>query len=109
MQRIHYSSGSMLTGDEIARAVLAYAEVLGSHGRADVVQLPVLLEDGSTGSALMLLGPASQIASIPEPRDGNELRDEALISDLRQRARAFESGEHWSPQFTETVALEDYE
>jgi hypothetical protein len=109
MQRIHYASGSVLTGDDISEALLAYAEVLGAQGKADVVHVPVLLPEGRTASAALLIGPASQIACIPEVSEAPELRDAGIVAELRQRARTLTSGAPWTSQYSDALALEDYE
>lgn len=67
MQRIYYASGSILTGDEIARAVLDYAEALAKSPLADVINIPVVNEfTGSKSIATLLVGPSSQLMFVQE-------------------------------------------
>ena len=64
MQRVYFCTGtSFLTGDDVADAVLEYAWVLAQYGRHDLVRVPTLRPDGSTGRSTLLIGPISQISS----------------------------------------------
>ncbi|HEV7184476.1 MAG: hypothetical protein ACHP7F_12135 [Actinomycetales bacterium] len=67
MKRIHYASGSLVTGDQIADVLVRFAAVLAETGGAAEVTAPVVLDDGEVGSALLLLGPASQILAEDVP------------------------------------------
>lgn len=88
MKRIHYSSGSVLTGDDIADAVVRYAAALAANAAAAEVRAPAILDNGDVGEALMLLGPASQILAETEPYDGPELRANGFVTDLDERMAA---------------------
>ena len=111
MRRVYYASGSVLTADAIATAVLEYAETLAKDGRADIVEIPVVLPSGSTGTAVMLLGPASQLASVTEESHLQPPRDDELLDDLRRRAARLD-GSRAVPQTQYADFLsshEDYE
>ena len=88
MMRIYYSVGSLLTGDAIAASVLAYAEALAKSPRADIVQIPVLVPDSDDlALASLLLGPASQLMSVPELSHGRvDPYDAALVGELERRS-----------------------
>lgn len=89
MQRLHFASGSaVLTGDAVAAAVLDYAWALLDHRRADLVELPVLREDGTTGRAALLIGPHTPISAEQVPSSSADPVDAALVHDLRRRAAA---------------------
>ncbi|MBG6054380.1 hypothetical protein IWX81_000770 [Salinibacterium sp. CAN_S4] len=60
MKRIHYSGGSVLTGDNIAHSFALYAASLAIAGSADAVIIPVV-KDGAFGTAEIVIGPASQL------------------------------------------------
>lgn len=86
MRRIHYAEGSVLTGDDIAAAVLEYARMLASTATAATVEIPVRRgEDVLT--ARLLLGPSSQMLVEDEPDVGAELVDAELVADMLDRAR----------------------
>lgn len=86
MERIFYAGDSVLTGTEIARALVAYAEALAMKEASATVELPVRLPDGTTGRAALLVGPASQLLSQTEPDGGEEIVDEELVARLRSLA-----------------------
>jgi hypothetical protein len=68
---IHYADGRYLTGDEVAAAVVEYAEALAREGTAAAtVVIPVRVDDGSVERVEVLIGPASQIViEAGEPSD----------------------------------------
>jgi hypothetical protein len=88
MKRIHYASGSLLTGDAIADVLVRYAAALARAASAAEVRAPAILESGEVGEAVMLLGPASQILAESEPFAGPELRDEHFVHELDDRVSA---------------------
>jgi len=88
MKRIHYASGSLLTGDDIADAVVRYAAALAENAAAAEVRAPAILDNGDVGEALMLLGPASQILAETETYDGAELHADGFVTDLDERMAA---------------------
>ncbi|MBO0984631.1 hypothetical protein [Rathayibacter sp. SD072] len=89
MQRIFYAGDSVLTGTEIARAVLAYAQALAGQQASATVDIPVLLATGETGAASILIGPASQLFSeTPEEETAQELTDDALVQHLAELTRS---------------------
>ena len=63
MQMIMYAGEEFVTGDAIADALLAYGRALGQEERAEIVEIPVREDDGSTATAKFLIGPASQIVA----------------------------------------------
>ncbi|WP_349897702.1 hypothetical protein [Parafrigoribacterium soli] len=81
MDRIHYAGDSILTGTEIARALLSYAEALAKSGTSATVDIPVRLDDGTLSRSHILIGPASQLVADTEPDDdGDEIIDEELLA-----------------------------
>jgi hypothetical protein len=66
VKRIYYSNGSVLTGDYIADAILDLAQVVATRGASTSIDIPVVLPDGATGHAQLLLGPASSMLSVTE-------------------------------------------
>ena len=85
MDRIHYAGGELLTGSNIARALLAYAEALAQRDSAASIEIPVRHTDGTVGRASILIGPASQLISESETLGGEELVDDALVAELDRR------------------------
>ncbi|MDR6906588.1 hypothetical protein J2X63_002274 [Agromyces sp. 3263] len=80
MDRIHYAGDSVVTGSEIARAVLEYAKALAKANQSATVEIPTLAPDGSISRSTLLIGPASQlIADAEEEADGEEIVDDELV------------------------------
>ena len=88
MKRMHYASGSLLTGDDIADVLVRYAAALAHNNDSAEVHAPAIVDSGGTGEVLMLLGPASQILVEDEHFGGDELRDEQFVEGLEGRIMA---------------------
>jgi hypothetical protein len=66
VKRLYISSGSILTGDVLADAIVDLGEAAARHNSSAKVDIPVVLDSGETGRARMLIGPASEILAVPE-------------------------------------------
>lgn len=84
MHRIFYATDSILTGTDIARALVLYAEALAKAGSSASVDVPTRHEDGTIGNAMFLIGPASQLVSETEESEHEELVDVELVEKLRK-------------------------
>ena len=85
MKRIFYASGSVVTGDRTAAAVISYARALSSREDSDMIDIPIIKPSGTIGRAQVLLGPASQLMCVDEPPIGLEVDDEHTLDVLAQR------------------------
>jgi hypothetical protein len=86
MQRIYYTNDTLVTGTEIARALLEYAAALARSDSSQTVSIPVRRPDGSTARATLLVGPASQLVAedLEDGEDfGDEPRDDVLVARLK--------------------------
>lgn len=82
--RVYYASGSVLTSDAVANAIVAYAGALAKSQLADTIDVP--LGDGL--SAKMLVGPASQLLCLPELASGVvEPDSDEFVIELDRRTR----------------------
>jgi hypothetical protein len=88
MKRIVYAGSRLLTGDDIAVAVLEYCAALADAGTAETVQIPVLGEDGARSMVTLLVGPSSQIVAEDEPTEFEELVDADTVALLKRKTRA---------------------
>ena len=91
MQRIHYAGGVLLTGSDIADAIVDYAAALATGHNAASVDIPVRTADGGVGRAHLLVGPASQLVTEPVESEFEELVDEALVERLRSATTGLSS------------------
>lgn len=96
MDRIHYAGDSILTGTEIAHALLEYAQALSQAGTSATVEIPMVDErDGSIGRSELLIGPASQLISDTEESPYDDAIDHALVTRMRdEAARLRQHGAH---------------
>jgi hypothetical protein len=86
MDQIHYAGNTIVTGSDIAHAVLAYAQALAANGDSATVTIPVQHRDGSTVTAEILIGPASQLIAERYDSAGPELEDVAVVTRLKAAA-----------------------
>jgi hypothetical protein len=84
MERIHYSGDDLLTGDDIALAVVHFAEALAKSDTSASIAIPTRRVDGSVGQAHLLLGPASELASENEESEFDEIVDQDLVRRLEK-------------------------
>lgn len=88
MKYIRYDAVTIMTGDEIADAVVEYAAMLGANGRTDTVEVPTFDEHGARTTATLLLGPASELVLEHAPDDELEPEDPEFVALLRLRGVA---------------------
>ena len=88
MERIHYAGDELVTGSEIAEALMEYAAVLAQQRTAASVEIPIQHPDGTIGSASLLLGPASQLVRERIEEPGQEVVDDSLVQRLRRLTAA---------------------
>jgi hypothetical protein len=95
MDRIHYAGDSILTGTEIAHALLEYAQALAVAGTSATVEIPVVERDGSIGRSELLIGPASQLISDTEESPYEDAIDHELVTRMHdEAARLRQHGAH---------------
>ena len=106
MDRIHYAGDSILTGTEIARALLEYAQALAVAGTSATVDIPVVDEqDGSIGRSELLVGPASQLMSDTVESPYDDAIDHDLVT--RMNAEAERLRRHGSDAPSAVINTED--
>jgi hypothetical protein len=88
LKLIHYNGQAILTGDDVADAVLDYAATLGANGKTDTIDVPTFDEFGQAAIETMLVGPASQITLSTAPEDELEIDAPDFVEHLRLLERA---------------------
>jgi hypothetical protein len=84
VERLYYCAGSTLvTGNDIAHALLDYARWVVARREVDLVHVPTRAADGSVGSTALLLSPTTQLASETMAAGGEELMDTQFVVELR--------------------------
>jgi hypothetical protein len=91
MDEIHYAGNVVVTGTDIARALLEYAHVLAENKTSATIDIPVYREDGTPGHSEFLLGPASQLSSNTVDTDWEELTDPEKLAELQHASRTIGS------------------
>jgi hypothetical protein len=111
MMRLFYAGGSVLTSDAVAASVVEYAAALAKSQMADAVTLPVVDTTGqSESTAMMLLGPSSQLLCVPEPIDALiEPSADEFLTDLDRRTRFIASPRPITGEIDEHPAHDEYE
>lgn len=99
--------GSYLTGDEIADAVLEYAQALADERATDVVDIPIS-GDGGSMRLRMSVGWLVQVHAMDAETEGSELTDPATSTRLRERATRL-TVHRMSPEPFEPLGLSDYD
>ncbi len=105
MKRIFYSSGSVVTGDRTADALVHYADALAGRDSSDTVDIVVALDSGASGRAQLLIGPASQLVVVPEEDPAAEVEDEDTVRELVRRTALLSSPR---PQASDETTTSDY-
>ena len=109
MKRIFYASGSVVTGNRMADAIVHYAEVLSRQDSSDTIDIPITLVSGESGRAQLLLGPGSQLVVVPEEGAADEPEDVETIAELEGRARTHDSPHpHPSGEVDRAAFTNDY-
>lgn len=109
MKRIFHLGGSVITGDDLADAVMHYAEALSLRPQVDVVDIPIVDETGLMGRIQILVGGLGQLVCVTAQSTLPELTEAETVNTLRHKALA---GTAWgraswtgdgldSPQFGE--------
>lgn len=88
MKRIFYASGSVLTGDRTADAVIKFAQVLAEREASDVIEIPIFIAGSAVARAQLLIGPASQLMTISEDPRHIEFDDEETLRLIDERVEA---------------------
>ncbi|GAB2846597.1 hypothetical protein GCM10027024_22470 [Microbacterium insulae] len=84
---IVYAGNEFLTGNDVALALVDYSQALARAGAAESIVIPVRDADGTDQEAVFLVGPASQLVAKPVDGAGDELIDEAAVTELKTRTR----------------------
>lgn len=85
MKRIFHPGGSVVTGSDLADAVLSYAEALSNRRQVDVVDIPVIGDGDLPGRAQFLIGSASQLVSVTAEAAEIELVELGTTELLRRK------------------------
>src|SRR5919112_1416608 len=112
MRRLYYAGGTMLVGDRTCKAVLRYARALAEAHQSDLVTIPVASEGGGVERAHFLIGPASQLFSVPVENSADAPYDPDVIEELERQTRELHPARPaWDDEMTDIAGLDylDYD
>lgn len=87
MRYLSYSGEKVLTTDGVGDAVVAYARALIADKSADVVDIPVVLDDEES-TASLVIGPGSPLIVVEAQNHEMELKDATAIARMRAKIAA---------------------
>ena len=110
MRRLFYAGGSIVISDQVCKAVLRYARALARNDSANVVTLPSFTEDFGRGISHILVGPTSQLLSVPTADLEVELTDAQIVEILEGRTKSLDPERpDWSDDITDIEDLTVYD
>lgn len=92
MRKIYYSGGSVVVSDQVCKAILRYARALAQAHTADLVVFPAFTNENRRGMAHILVGPSSQLLSVPWDDVGVNLDDAGMVEILEARTVKLDPG-----------------
>lgn len=110
MRRFHYAGGSIVVSDQVCKAILRYARALARSDTSDIIVVPSFTDDFGTGLSHIVLGPASQIISVPAPDLEVAIEDAHTVEILEGRTRSLDPERpDWGEEITDIVDLKAYD
>jgi hypothetical protein len=107
MRRLYYAGGTVLVGDRTCKAVLRYARALAEAQQSDLVTIPVASEGGGVEHAHFLIGPASQLFSVPVENSSDAPLELEVIEHLERRTRDLHPATPaWDEEMTDIASLD---
>jgi len=107
MRRLYYAGGTVLVGDRTCKAVLRYARALAEAHQSDLVTIPVASEGGGVEHAHFLIGPASQLFSVPVENSADAPFELEVIEHLERETQALHPATPaWDDELTDIPSLD---
>ncbi|TFC52901.1 hypothetical protein E3T26_14930 [Cryobacterium sp. TMT1-21] len=107
MRRISYSGASFLTADAIADALFQLVTALGISQTTESLNLPAINVAGKPIMVKLIVGPMSELISVPEDSLWDEPNITEVIAVLRDRVLALQQPKP-SPAYAE-IATTDFD
>ncbi len=110
MRKLYYAGGSIIVSDQVSKAVLRYARALAHAQSSDLVILPSFTEHFGKGVTHILLGPSSQMLSVPTAEFEIDLADARMVEILESRTKGLHPDRpDWSEDVADVMDLEGYD
>ena len=92
MRKVTYAAESFVTTDEVAHALVQFTTAVAQKGTSASVDVPAVDEDGQPVMVQLVIGPASEVISTPDPADPvYDARSEQAVAELRRLVAALDS------------------
>jgi hypothetical protein len=88
MKKLDYAGGEVLVSDALSHALVEFSAHIARAGGSDNLRIPVLTLDGVRGDAEVVVGPASQLLSLPTDAPDVDLDDAQIVADILSRTAA---------------------
>jgi hypothetical protein len=89
--KITYAGESFLTTDAVADGLLDFVAALGERHEAESVAIPAITKDGKSVFVRLVVGPASELISVPVDSTLAEPDTSDFVSELLKRTQALSS------------------
>lgn len=89
MKKITYAGEVLITGDDVAAAVMRLSKRLAEERAAEAIEIPILDAAGRRSTVALLVGPASQIVVEAHSGSEEELLDEEAVARIDRAAARF--------------------
>jgi hypothetical protein len=115
MRKLYYTGGYVLVSDRASKALLTYARALAASSASDVVAVPAISEYSKPGYVHLLIGPASQLFSVPCDDQGPDPDDADIVADMERKTRELQphrpsfATEMWAMEETEATTSSSFE
>lgn len=107
MRRISYSGASFLTTAAVADALLPLVTALGISHTTETLELPAVNSKGKPMIVKLVVGPMSELMSIPEESPWEKPDTTAALAYLRARTQTLSQPEPLA--YYETVPVTDFD
>lgn len=107
MKKISYSGESFLTTDGAADALLELVVALPDGHDSELIKLPAVNSDGDEMVVHMVVGPHSELISVPNESSADEPDTIEAVAYLRGRVETMTTPSEAT--YTETLSYPDYE
>lgn len=87
MKRVSFCGSSFLTTDEVADALLQLVAVLAHGHGSEMLEIPAVGSDGKTVIVQLVVGPTSELLTIPEEVPSAEPNTADAVAYLRDHAQ----------------------
>lgn len=110
MRKLYYAGGSIIISDQVCKSIMRYGRALARSNASDLIVLPAFTENFGKGVAHILLGPSSEILSVPTADFDVDLADAHMVEILESRTRELDPNRpEWSEDVADVVDLDGYD